>query len=71
MDGNQKYWLGLWAMVLAAAVVFAITIHSYNVMELQAKADALATGVAPEVITCVFEDSISRDTCVVLAASKN
>jgi uncharacterized membrane protein len=70
MNGDQKFWLGIWGMVLAFFVMLfvCLTLNSYNKLDKWEK--AVSNGADPMVTTCALYGDTSPAICTILAQGR-
>ena len=73
MDNDQKFWLGIWGMVLAffAAVIVSCTINSLDRRDKWDK--AVSNGADPMVTTCALYGADTHGEtaiCTILAQNR-
>ena len=70
MDSDQKFWLGIWSMVLAflVALMVCITINAYGKRDKWEK--VVSNGADPMVTTCALYGDTSTAICTILAQGR-
>ena len=70
MHNEQKFWLGIWGMVLSflMGVVVCQTAHAWNKLDKWDK--AVSNGADPMVTTCALYPDTSATICTILAQNR-
>jgi hypothetical protein len=70
MHNEQKFWLGIWGMVLAfsLAVIASITLGAHDSRDKWEK--AVSNGAEPMVTTCALYRDTSTAVCTILAQNR-
>jgi len=71
MDSNQKFWLGIWGMVLALLMggISCATVLAWHKLDKWDK--AVSNGADPMVVTCALDGhAASTAICTILAQGR-
>lgn len=71
MDSNQKFWLGIWGMVLAFFMggILCATVFAWHKIDKWDK--AVSNGADPMVVTCALDGhAASTAICTILAQGR-
>jgi hypothetical protein len=71
MDSNQKFWLGIWGMVLALLMggISCATVLAWHKIDKWDK--AVSNGADPMVVTCALDGhAASTAICTILAQGR-
>ena len=70
MGSDQKFWLGIWGMVLAFLVTLLVCV-SLGAHDKRDKWDkAVSNGADPMVTTCALYSDTSHTICTILAQGR-
>ena len=70
MNGDQKFWVCIWSMVLAflVSLMACVTINAHNKREKWEK--TVSNGADPMVTTCALYGDTSTAICTILAQNR-
>ena len=70
MDSDQKFWLGIWGMVLAFLMggISCATVLAWHKLDKWEK--AVSNGADPMVTACALDDHASIAICTILAQGR-
>jgi len=70
MDGDQKFWLGIWGMVLAflATIFVGVFIDAHGRRDKWEK--TVSNGADPMVTACALYSDMSTAVCTILAQNR-
>lgn len=70
MDNEQKFWLGIWGMVLAFLMggISCATVLAWHKLDKWEK--AVSNGADPMVTTCALYSDTSTAICTILAQNR-
>ena len=70
MDSDQKFWLGIWGMVLAFFMggISCATVFAWHKLDKWEK--AVSNGADPMVVACALDGHVSIAICTILAQGR-
>lgn len=65
LNGNQKFWLAFWAVMLAAFVVFVVSVTTYHISYDAQLASLIRDAADPIAARCSFDPAGTGSICTI------